>query len=502
MKTLHLRLLSLVAGIAIFDFLFYRQAPGLNALVFVPALILLLSISGSNVIPGLKARIALAGWALSAIGVALYCSALSVLTYIGSLMIFTGFILHPGIKSVFFSGLHSFLNFFTAPFTLAGQLSDILKLRKRLPGFRKTVLVLIIPLILLFIFATLYRNASPLFNQLFLGLDESLKSFMDWLAQYLSPAHLVFLVFAGLVITGILYNSRLSILAGFESGFTDQLTRHRRQRKWKPLVTIHMQSLKDEYKMGMLLLVMLNLLLLVVNITEGIEIARDLQNASAPALSKTLHDGTALLIFSILLSILVMMALFRRNLNFYPGNRPLILASLAWIAQNLLLGVHVLLRNSFYISQYGLTYKRIGIFFFLLLVLAGLVLVSRKILQKKSLWYLLKANAWSFYVLLLLLQLMPWDTLIIRYNLRESAKQVDGSYLLDLPQRNLWQLMQQRERLKQADPAWDAAMDARLQEKADSFMAVHAEKEWPSFNYFEYRSFKYLRHTQVNGTGE
>lgn len=48
MKTQLFRLVSLITGIFLFDFLFYNQEPGINALLFVLIILGLLKISGRD----------------------------------------------------------------------------------------------------------------------------------------------------------------------------------------------------------------------------------------------------------------------------------------------------------------------------------------------------------------------------------------------------------------------------------------------------------------------
>ncbi|MBK7174045.1 MAG: hypothetical protein IPH84_12605 [Bacteroidales bacterium] len=112
MKTQWLRLLSLLAGIIIFDFLFYNQSPGLNTLLFVPILIILIYVSRKPEIKSAQLIISLLGWGIAGIGVALYTSPISVLAYMGSFLAFLGFSFKPELKSLLSAVMQSGLNFF------------------------------------------------------------------------------------------------------------------------------------------------------------------------------------------------------------------------------------------------------------------------------------------------------------------------------------------------------------------------------------------------------
>jgi hypothetical protein len=84
MKATHLRLLALAFGIVIFDFLFYKQAPGLNALILAPVILVLIKLSGRNPILNIRLLISAGGMLLAGVSVALYGSFISVLAYFGA----------------------------------------------------------------------------------------------------------------------------------------------------------------------------------------------------------------------------------------------------------------------------------------------------------------------------------------------------------------------------------------------------------------------------------
>jgi hypothetical protein len=237
---------------------------------------------------------------------------------------------------------------------------------------------------------------------------------------------------------------------------------------------------------------MLNLLLVIVNVSEVTWLGEQYRKVSAPEMSRHLHEGTGLLIISIILSMLVILYLFRKNLNFYPKNALLVRGSLVWIVQNGILGMNVALRNWFYISQYGLTYRRIGVFFFLVLVIAGLVILWIKIRGLKTTWYLVGKNAWSFYVAFLLLSVINWESLIASYNLRDSAPSVDTENLMSLPDCSLKILDQHRLQLIKADPGNKEYINNRLDKRIHYLVGRQKNLDWQSQNYNGRRVYRYF----------
>ncbi|MEO6546500.1 MAG: DUF4173 domain-containing protein, partial [Ferruginibacter sp.] len=128
----------------------------------------------------------------------------------------------------------------------------------------------------------------------------------------------------------------------------------------------------------------------------------------------------------------------RGNLNFYKKNKWLRLGAYAWLLQNAVLVVSVFFRDYYYIQHQGLAYKRIGVLFFLLLVLAGLSTVFIKIHLRKTAYYLLRINAWFVVILLVLASCIHWDEMIAGYKLsRKNTIPLDVKFLLSLSDKTL-----------------------------------------------------------------
>ena len=132
----------------------------------------------------------------------------------------------------------------------------------------------------------------------------------------------------------------------------------------------------------------------------------------------------------------ILLYLFRGNLNFYSKSKPVKYLAYLWLALNLLLVCLTLTKNSIYITGTGLTYKRIGVYTYLLLTGIGLVISYVKISQVKTNWYLFRKNGWAVYLVLVLLSTLNWDRLITTYNLT-YAQSPDLGYLFTLSNANL-----------------------------------------------------------------
>ena len=78
-------------------------------------------------------------------------------------------------------------------------------------------------------------------------------------------------------------------------------------------------------------------------------------------LTQFVHEGTYLLILSILISMGIILYFFRKNLNFYPGKQKLQIITYIWIAQNAVLAVSVAARNKHYTHHSGHANTRIAV---------------------------------------------------------------------------------------------------------------------------------------------
>ena len=84
-----------------------------------------------------------------------------------------------------------------------------------------------------------------------------------------------------------------------------------------------------------------------------------------------------------------------------------------------------------YIHEYGLTYKRIGVLVWLMLVLFGLITTAIKVYSLRSNIFLIRINAWLCYGSLILATPVNWDRYMATYNVT-SAHYVDYAYLFSL----------------------------------------------------------------------
>lgn len=144
-------------------------------------------------------------------------------------------------------------------------------------------------------------------------------------------------------------------------------------------------------------------------------------------LSKATHEGVNAVILSIAMSILVVMFYFKSGFNFDDSAKVLKTLAKVWIILNAVLVVSAIVKNTEYFVNYGATYRRLGVFAFLLLALIGLYYTFLKIQAKKTNAFLVNKMAWYFYAAVLACSFVNWGALASSYNIQHKK---GDAYLL------------------------------------------------------------------------
>jgi hypothetical protein len=249
-----------------------------------------------------------------------------------------------------------------------------------------------------------------------------------------------------------------------------------------------MLGLKYEFKAGFILLVLLNLLLFVFNLSDTYY----LSIGELPVdiiYSEYLHQGVYMLIFSIVLAIAVLLYLFRGNLNFFSQNKTLRLLAYAWLAQNLILVIITLTKNSLYVIEFGLTYKRIGVYTYLTLTIIGLITSFIKVAAVKNNWFLFRKNAWAVYLVLIVASCVNWDRFITNHNLT-FTKEPDLEYLMSLSDSSFGQIYQF---VKSPGNKQPEVLLKRVERHKENVLTRIETQDWQGWNYDDHRILNELQ---------
>ncbi|MCD0471155.1 DUF4173 domain-containing protein [Flavobacterium sp. JAS] len=193
--------------------------------------------------------------------------------------------------------------------------------------------------------------------------------------------------------------------------------------------TFSFLDLDFERKSGEITLLLLNFMLLIFIVTYNYE--QFFEVVEKTKLSSDTHERVNSVIFSIIMAVGVILFYFKGGFNFDKKATNLKALAKIWIVLNGVLIVSTIIKNSEYVSFFGLTYKRLGVFAFLILAIIGLVFTFLKIRRQKTNAYLINQMVWYFYGTILLCSFVNWGNLITNYNISVN-KGVEPRFLSSL----------------------------------------------------------------------
>lgn len=434
--------------LVIFNFLFWGEKLGVNLFIFfILGMISMMmlnedNIKNKNVIISLLAL--LYSLAMVIVNNSFYSKFSSIICF----MMFTGYIHQPALKTAYNAVFTTVADFVIFPYNVYSELKYSSTKFKPVRTILKFSRLAFIPVIFFVIFYAIYAYSNPVFNSYSV-------SFWDTIGKYLYDIFInypllrfFYLLFGLMIIMAFIYNRRIRIFSEVDNAYHDTLQRSKVFKvhsRTKPVVKSHLMytlfsyrfkfnTLKLETKMGIVLLCMMNALLLLLNVIDIQVTWLGFNAGEVENLAYYVHEGTYYLIFSILLSMAILLVIFRGSQNYYSRNRLLKGLAYAWLVQNAFMAVSVALRNVYYIDfYYALSYKRIGVMIFILLTLFGLGTMFVKIYARKTTSFLFKVNSTAVVAVLLLMSTFSWDKTIAEFNLSNPDRsKIDIDYLLKL----------------------------------------------------------------------
>lgn len=285
--------------------------------------------------------------------------------------------------------------------------------------------LLVIPLAIFTVFYLIFNSANPVFAEYNSKIFDSFTHLFQNIFENISFVRLIFILFGFWFLSAFIY--RWEIDEVFQEIFLKGNHFIVRNRTKRETADFNLLDLKNEYQIAFLVVASVNLLLFVVNLIDIRFLWFGFQLPVGIKLADLVHEGTYTLIFSILLSMAILLYYFRKNLNFYQNNVWLKRLARIWLFQNGILVISVIFRCYYYIEEHGLAYKRIGVILFLVLTFVGLITFYDKILNKKSAYHLVHVNMIAAYLLLIVTSFINWDNLIVSFNLQHPNIKVNGA---------------------------------------------------------------------------
>ncbi len=448
----------LLTAVAFYSFLFYRQEPGINFVIFNLVLLACLGIKNKTTALSRRWLAVALGCLVSALCVGYYGNLLSVVANIISLSILSALSINKN-SSAIVSIISSASSYFAAPINMFLDLATRSeKQREEHPNYWKKIILIGIPVFLTLLFFFLYRASNPIFDKLAEKINFDFISF-GWI---------IFTIIGVILMYGFFYQRRIEGLAKW-----DEQPGKLENKEYKTLKIFDKGlTLTDENFSGIVLFVLLNLLVLVVNSGDINYLLITHKLPEGVTDSQFVHQGVDALIASIIFAIAIVLFYFRGGLNFFEKSKAIKVLAGVWILQNAFMIYSTSCRNTLYISEWGLTYKRIGVYVYLLLALTGLLTTFVKIFKAKSNSFLFRVNGWLFYAFLIILSVPNWDRMLTSYNIRNNK--VDyPEYMFSLSNSNITDLM----------PLYRSAVNNKAIVKSYSRSQFDIEKEYSTALY-------------------
>jgi len=396
----------------IFTLLFYKNNLGINLLIFEWLLIPLIIYLNKPLTPNLLSRTLIASLFISSIMVVIINTPWTIFINLALLLTTSSVLSFRDYRCFAYCSIDTFAKIFTTHFANQNFIDQAKNRSKLSTILLKIFLFGIVPLISIIVFFLIYVGASSKFA-------DSMNPFFKFLNNIYQELNIILiLVFLlGIVVSNVLLRKSQSIgLLKIDETSSDYLIRKRKYHYFPFKKT----GLKNQTLMGVITLISLNILILIFNIIDIKTVWFFTWDGNF--LKEFVHQGTWLLIFSIILSSLIAILFFKDNLNFYSKNKWLKNLTIVWIIQNIIMTISVIIRNYWYITYFGLAYKRIAVLFFLILAIIGLITIIIKITNKKSIYYLLRINSYSLLLVLVLSSFVDWNIIIAKYNFLNADK--------------------------------------------------------------------------------
>ncbi|RZL52835.1 MAG: DUF4173 domain-containing protein, partial [Pedobacter sp.] len=372
------RLPLIIAGGLIFQLLFWDEFLGLNLLLYTLFIIAITFTDKDIPFHNNKLYTALPHLAI-AIYITYDNSILAIITWFITLLVYLGSAHFVMLKSATTALLWGVIQIISGPYGIFTKLNATKIGKINFKPIIKPIKYIVLPLLMVVIFCSLYSTANPIFAKYNDLITDSIANFFNRIFSFMfvdiSLPKCLTILLGCFITAGIIIGLKSNLLDNVELKVSDLLTRKRRDRKnpslfqdFRALFSGNQANkklaLKTENIIGIISFVALNTLLLLLN---GIDIFTLWLNNAAnngKNFSAELHDGTNTLIFSIVIAMLIIVYFFSGNLNFYKKNKWIKSLAYVWIAQNAFLVISVFHRDYDYIFYHGLTYKRIGVAIF------------------------------------------------------------------------------------------------------------------------------------------
>ncbi len=475
---------SIIISVLLYSILFYKQSAGINFFIFNISIIGLLLFRNQALLKSTVWLSVAFGALLSSFFIYQYGSALAIVANMFSLFILSA--LSIDTRTSFLTSL--FLTICSTGSSCVFMFIDwVNRKSKHIEGaykrpFYVKLFLIVIPFLIALLFFFFYQTANPLFYNFTKDIN----------LDFISFAWICFTISGLLLMYGFFHNQKMKSVVNIDANAAISLTPEIASRK---NFLNGLMRLDTETISGIVLFSMLNILLLFVNVLDVHFLWFDGKLPKGVDHKAFVHDGIGTLITSIIVAIIIILFYFRGELNFYKKSKGIKLMTYIWIIQNIFMILSTAFRNEMYIDESGISYKKIGVYVYLILALVGLATTFIKVWKVKTNWYLFRVNAAVYFYFLVLSCVFNWDVIITDFNIKKhdvEHKKLEKYLLLDLSYKNLPQLLSLSDTVANADDykARDYYNFSRgvyyynfksgLAEKLYDFMDDYSKLDWQS----------------------
>lgn len=398
--------------------LFHNQSIGVNLLIFEIIIIPLVILTSKIRLNSTYAIVSVSAVGLTSIFSVITSTDFIIFMNFMSVLVFLGVVLYPNANLLLSNAILSAFSILKSPLTFSRELVGLRNGNTRyILKFIRMSIILLFPVLVVGIFILMYKSANPIFNNLIDSITSSISIIIDTIIRNIDFSVVRTFILGLLISAGIWLQIKEKRIIEFDSKVNLNLVR----RSTITTRYFSMLSLRNEYTAALFLFSSLTIVISLLNILDIYWVWFNFE-WNGQSLKTFVHEGTYILILSIIISISLVLYYFRRNLNFYPNNIFLKRIVYLWLAQNALLSVSVGVRNYWYIHYFSLAYKRIGVFVFLVLAVFCIYTIWIKVRDQKSIYYLIKMNGLSLFIVLVATSLLNWDLIIANYNFNNPNK--------------------------------------------------------------------------------
>lgn len=282
--------------------------------------------------------------------------------------------------------------------------------------WRKAIAYVVVPLFFAIIFMGLYSIASQKFAS-YLNFNWDLTN-VGIIAGLSALGFFFMFNFIHLFVPRFIVKENYRLSDNFSSSGS-----HRR------LLAVTSGGQSFQRRSGEISLLLLNIILVFFILVYASE---SIQNLSPDiSYSSEVHERVYVIIGSIVIAVAIIMIYFYSPSNFGKEAKLLRTLSYVWITLNAALVIIAMLKTGEYVAAYGLTFKRVGVYAFLILSLIGLVITSYKLMFVKTNIYLLNRMVWVFFAAMIIGFNINWSWVVTKYNITHQKKP-DVGYLSTL----------------------------------------------------------------------